>query len=83
VWREGLLLTAVVLLAGRRQGHRQTLAIAAAREAMHQRAVETQQRNLTALRALRLGHHRQSLEAGAAAAGRWTERASAGYGAGN
>ena len=62
-WRvagEGLLLTLLFFWLARRQA-RQTLAIAAARDAMHQRAVETQQRNLTALRALRRDH-RQSLE---------------------
>ena len=62
-WRtaaEGLALAAVFFWLLRRQA-RQTVAIAAAREAMHQRAVEAQQRSLTALRALRRDH-RQSLE---------------------
>ena len=62
-WRlvvEGVLLTLLFFWLLRRQA-RQTVAIAAAREAMHQRAVEAQQRSLTALRALRRDH-RQSLE---------------------
>ncbi len=57
---EGLALAAVFFWLLRRQA-RQTVAIAAAREAMHQRAVAAQQRSLTALRALRRDH-RQSLE---------------------
>ena len=57
---EGLAVAAVFFWLSRRQA-RQTLAIAAARDAMHQRAVETQQRNLAALRALRRDH-RQNLE---------------------
>lgn len=63
-WRvagEALLLVLVFFWLLRRQ-NRQTVAIAAAREAMHQRAVQAQQRNLTALRALRRDH-RQSLAA--------------------
>lgn len=62
-WRlvvEGVLLTLLFFWLLRRQA-RQTVAIAAAREAMHQRAVAAQQRSLTALRALRRDH-RQSLE---------------------
>lgn len=58
---EALALVLVFFWLLRRQA-RQTVAIAAAREAMHQRAVEAQQRNLTALRALRR-YHRESLEA--------------------
>ena len=45
----------------RRQA-KQTVAIAAAREAMHQRAVATQQRSLTGLRTLHAAH-RENLEA--------------------
>lgn len=62
-WRlvvEGVLLTLLFFWLLLRQA-RQTVAIAAAREAMHQRAVAAQQRSLTALRALRRDH-RQSLE---------------------
>ena len=58
---EALVLVLVFFWLLRRQA-RQTVAIAAARETMHQRAVEAQQRNLTALRALRR-EHRESLEA--------------------
>lgn len=63
-WRvaaESLVLVLVFFWLLRRQA-RQTVAIAAAREAMHQRAVEGQRRNLTALRAMRRDH-RQNLEA--------------------
>lgn len=58
---EALVLVLVFFWLLRRQAW-QTVAIAAARETMHQRAVEAQQRNLTALRALRR-EHRESLEA--------------------
>lgn len=57
----GLLLAAVFFWLLRRQA-KQTVAIAAAREAMHQRAVETQQRSLTELRTLHAAH-RENLEA--------------------
>ena len=57
----GLLLAAVFFWLLRRQA-KQTVAIAAAREAMHQRAVATQQRSLTELRTLHAAH-RENLEA--------------------
>lgn len=56
----GVVLAVLFFWLLRRQA-RQTVAIAAAREAMHQRAVETQQRSLTELRALH-GAHRHNLE---------------------